>query len=400
MTLDNVVLARPVTVFAGATSIRVAGLTHEGGVVEACIQTEENGFTEPSARATFSRTDMPAVNGSESSRTAPDFSAQTLYGPLFFQAGRFHRLSAFELATSRYVRARLSPAPCVSWFGAYESPELILVDPGARDAAMHALQVAIPHKLVVPTSVERITVGNRGVAARVCASEKDATGGTYTFDIEIQDHCGRVIEFWRNATFRAIGEIDIASVLAAESAMAVPYVERLAREILNDDSIEVAIAFDADRDRQEARRAAVRMLGIEEDRKARGDGRPMTKQRPALSLSHCGGICIAVTSQFSVGCDIEDVGRFADAPGNAVNSSERNPSKSLSLTRDWCVKEVARKLGRFGLAATVKSRESPGGVVCYAGPEGLNVVTVPIPVGTKNIIVAIGASSRPANQLA
>ena len=121
---------------------------------------------------------------------APGFAAQPLYGPLFFNGKRFQRLERFETATSRQVIAQLRPDPGSKWFSAFEPGSFVLWDPGGSDAVLHALQVAVPHRRVLPISVERIDIDTAaGPLVHVSAIERRTLGATYTFDAEQEGSC-------------------------------------------------------------------------------------------------------------------------------------------------------------------------------------------------------------------
>jgi enediyne polyketide synthase len=316
-----------------AMRIRIAALSAVAGAIEAVIFAEDDGFQEPCVRATFSPggalSARPPVLRSEKG-----FDAAPLYGGLLFQGGRFRRLDRFERATSREVAARLRSAPDTNWFGPFEPGRLALWDPGTADAAMHALQVAVPHRRVLPVGIDRIEIAaGVGEPVRLAAIERHAADGTYTFNLTLEDAAGRVAQAWTGATFRAFERIDPATSLVHTPALVVPYLERLAREGLQDDTVKAAFIVDPDATRVERRSAALDHLGID-DLDRRGDGRPVRiRSNGSISIAHRGAITLLVAAEREIGCDIE---KIQPAEGEAV---------PLKL-RQHVATESYRKLGR------------------------------------------------------
>ena len=247
-----------------------------------------------------------------------------------FGGDRFRRLAGFTTATSRRVLARLSPDDDSRWFGAYQPQQFVLWDPGSADATLHALQVAVPHKRVLPVGAERVEIDrNAGAPVEIRAVETAASADHYVFDVAVLDGEGRIAIRWTGVTFRAVGRIDMLPVLTAAPELARPYLERVAREALGDDSIEMALVHDGSRN---ARRAmALQALGLEGMVERRTDGRPLRIDgQGSICLAHGEAVTLAVTADSPIGCDIESTSA-ADA---------RNRDELLR----HCAFEVCRKL--------------------------------------------------------
>jgi enediyne polyketide synthase len=362
--VSRVAFARAVQAGADAAlRIRIAGLRTDAAV-EVSLFAEDDGFAVPCMRATFGNafTEQPPVDPKPAAQT---FDAAALYGPLFFGGGRFRRLAQFEQTTSRHVVARLCADGGAVWFGSYEPQNLLLWDPGAADAALHALQAAVPHKRVLPVGARRIEI-DRTASSPVCitAIEKAASLDTYTFDIVVIDAQGKIAHRWTDLTFRAVGRIDIAPVLAAAPLLGRPYLERAAREALGDDSIEIAVVHDDGGSRESRRAAVLRALDHGAAIERRGDGRPLrSDKRGSISLAHGEAIALAVTAAGRIGCDIEVV----DAPG-ATDTDE---------LRRHVAFEVCRKLDRR--PATLRA-PAPG-AAAVIDDVVLAIVDLPTPSG-------------------
>ena len=63
--------------------------------------------------------------------------------------------------------AEIAVGDQAEWFDRYLPAELILGDPAARDAAIHAVQACIPHATILPVGVERLIPGLSGRRALV-----------------------------------------------------------------------------------------------------------------------------------------------------------------------------------------------------------------------------------------
>jgi enediyne polyketide synthase len=380
VTVTGVVFARTVAVAAdAAVRIRIASLRTAASDVTVALFAEDDDFAEPCIQASFSAgATEPAPMMLP--RAGERFPAAALYGPLFFGGGRFRRLARFETATSRQVSARLRRDDGTRWFGSYEPGQLMLWDPGAADAALHALQVAVPHKRVLPVSAARIEIDRSvGVPVHVRAVEKKALGGTYIFDITAIDSKGRVACRWTDVAFRAIGPIDMPAALAAAPSLGRPYLERVAREALGDDTIEVALIHDRDGSRESRRVMALRTLDLDGMVERRVDGRPIRRDgNGSISLSHSNTITLAAMASSRIGCDIETT--------NAADAGD------LDDLHRHVAFEVCRKLGRKPTGAL---RSPILGAATAIADIDLVTVDLPTPWGCHS--VAFGRVRHPGD---
>src|SRR6185369_8009946 len=108
-----------------------------------------------------------------------------LYGGLLFQGARFQRLTRYHSAAARYVDAEVSTGSVGNWFASFLPPDLILGDPGSRDAYLHGNQVCVPDATLLPAGVDRIYPAAQPTAhtgvLRYCASERGQDGDTYVY---------------------------------------------------------------------------------------------------------------------------------------------------------------------------------------------------------------------------
>ena len=57
--------------------------------------------------------------------------------------------TANEMSATTSAEAEIRPDDATLWYGPYHPTELVLGDPGARDAALHAIQACIPHRRIL-----------------------------------------------------------------------------------------------------------------------------------------------------------------------------------------------------------------------------------------------------------
>ncbi len=182
---ENVEFPRPVAVSEqGKTTIRLAALQREPGVIEVVLRSEETDFQVDHFRAVcrFGVRDGKAVSRLALSPLAPQplpLDPQIdLYGRILFHRGRFRRLRNYRLLKARECVAEITADDDAQWFGPYLPAEFVLGNPAARDAALHAIQACIPHRRILPNSIGRVVIfrsptGVRFVHARKSVSAKE-----------------------------------------------------------------------------------------------------------------------------------------------------------------------------------------------------------------------------------
>jgi enediyne polyketide synthase len=246
-----------------------------------------------------------------------------------------------------------------------------LWDPGATDAALHALQVAVPHRFVLPVRATQIQIDTAAApAARIRGFEKSAGEHTYTFDLEVSDMSGRITQRWTDITFRAVDGTDIDGVLRATPDLAAPYLERVAREAFGDDSIKVAFIRDPDNTRERRRDKAIVSLDLTGSIERRSDGRPIrTRGDGSISIAHHDETTLAIASLALIGCDIE-----------AVSSDQRD----LDMIRRHVAYEACRKVGRKPSAGAIGSWATGGAHRI----DDVELVTIELPLPSGFYLVA------------
>jgi enediyne polyketide synthase len=407
---EQVRFERPVVVREGAANtIRVAALVRAPGCVDVVLRSSETGFQVDHFRAVcrganrssesahgaieLSTVDRSAV-ASQLSQVAPNVSttasrvavepAHDLYGKVLFHGGRFQRLREYRALKATGCSAEIMSDYPTSWFSQYLPRDLVLGDPGARDAAIHAVQACVPQTALLPVGVENIKGSLKGYvgALIVRAEEREHFANSFVYDVELTDTEGRVRERWERLHLRAIGGADFKGPWP--EGLLTPYVERCLLEFVPGGNISVACERDPSRgaalDRRErSTRAIERALGTGCVIR-RADGKPEAGDGRAVSASHCGDLTMAVAGLGSVGCDLElvttrppetwrdmlGVARFKLAE---VISREAQETLDVAATRAWTAVECLKKAGAGMTAPLVFVRTATDGWILLTSGE-------------------------------
>lgn len=364
---ERVSFNRPVVIpDAAHGTIRVAALARDAESVEVALRSSESGFQVDHFRATCifaegSRAEVegaPSCDLTEHSFRVPLSPERDLYGKLLFHGGRFRRLRAYRRLSATECLAEIKPDGAAEWFSPYLPGDFVLGDPGARDAAVHAIQACIPHATLLPVGVERITGSSFGVGGPLCvhARERARAGGTFVYDFDLMDEAGSTRERWEGLRLQSVSGAEYRGVWA--EALLGPHVERRLQDLLP--GVTAAVVFE--RGTQEERRvrsdrAMRRALGDSDAPiERRRDGKPEVGDGRSVSASHSGGLTMAVAATSEISCDIERVSARSPALWREMLGGElfalaeiicREASCDLdeAATRGWTAHECLRKVG-------------------------------------------------------
>ncbi|MBB0243381.1 SDR family NAD(P)-dependent oxidoreductase, partial [Streptomyces alkaliphilus] len=376
----------------GSTTIRIAATVTDTDTVDVAIHAEETGFVAEHFRARLVYSGAPVPDGPPLQTAAgtpavPLDPQSELYGDLLFQGPRFQRLRRFHRASARHVDAdvavRTRPE---GWFAGFLPSELLLADPGMRDALMHGNQVCVPDATLLPSGVERIHPLGAGSHVpeelRYCAVERSRDGDTYVYDIAVRDAEGTVVERWEGLTLHAVRKTDGAGPWVAP--LLGPYLERTLEDVLGS---RIAVAVEPHGDapagsRTERREftstAASRTIGTAVTVRHRPDGRPEIDGGRHVSASHGLGVTLSAVAESEVACDIEAVvmrpaaewgGLLGEHTAVAdLVAGETGEAPDTAATRVWSAIECLRKAGLLTNAPlTVLPRRRDAWVVFAAG---------------------------------
>ena len=397
---ENAVFERPVAVpRGGKTTIRVAALVRGPGLVDVVLRDASTGFAADHFRATC-RFGVPvdtaprllaALATGEAARVALD-PASDLYGGVLFHQGRFRRLSGYRSLRATECLADIAPDGAVPWFGRYQPDRLLLGDPGARDAAIHGIQACIPHSTLLPTGVERVvsTGLENNSPLLLAARERSRNGDDFVYDVEILGEDGLLRERWEGLKLRAVDRI--AAPLTWNTSLLSSYVERRLQEILPGSGVRVTLerAESNGDGRPSSGPTVERLLGGGGATRHRPDGKPEAADGRQVSVSHAGGLVLAVTRDGRIGCDLEPVAardpetwrgllgdeRFALAALVAKVSGE---GADAAATRVWAAAESLQKAGvPHGAPLTLDSTAEGGWLLLRSGDLRIGTFLGPV----------------------
>lgn len=378
---EQVRFERPVVIGDGATTtIRVAALVRAPGCVEVVLRSSETNFQADHFRAVC-RMGVAPLNSARQTvgiGTRIDVNPDhDLYGKVLFHTGRFRRLREYRALKATECSAEIMPDGTTTWFGRYLPGGLVLGDPGARDAAIHAVQACVPQIALLPVGVERITGSLNGQVGGlfVRAQEREHFADGFVYDVELTDTEGRVRERWERLHLRPVNGTDFKGPWP--EGLLTPYVERCLLELVP--GAEVSIAFEGDQAlsrRDRSTRAMKRALGADGINR-RADGKPEACDGRDVSASHSRNLTMAVAGHFPVGCDLElivtrlpeiwcdmlGVERFKLAE---LISREAQETLDVAATRVWTSVECLKKAGAGMAAPLVLADVAPNGWVLLA----------------------------------
>jgi len=385
--MEDLEFLRPIVVRPGhSTKVRLAALVKDAGRVDVAIRSEETGFSADHFRATL-RLPRPDVPG-ENKRSNVDLPlvpvdpTTELYGSVMFQGKRFQRILNYRRAAARHAVAELSTTTPAPWFAPFLPQDLLLADPGTRDAVMHGIQCCVPDATLLPQGVERLYLAQRADQETeyvvMDARERFQDGDSYTYDVDVLDPAGRLIERWEGLTLRAVrkksGEGPWVPTMLGS------YLERSLERVIGGTRSVVLepdpVDGPADR-RTQTELAASRALDRQAGVRHRPDGKPEI-DGAAVSSSHGAGLTFVVAGDGRLGCDLETaVDRseqdWADLLGTeqiAVRDllvAEAGDTIAVASTRVWGALECLRKTGSTSQALTVDRVHPDGWAVLSVG---------------------------------
>jgi enediyne polyketide synthase len=385
-TFKQIEFNHPVVVSETATlPIRLAALVRRPGVVEVVLRSAETGFQVDHFRAMcefgHSRNGFSSgANGFQNyegtnQRLTLD-PARDLYGNILFQRGRFRRLDNYRHLSANECFAEIAPDGHTAWFIHHLPDGLLLGDPGARDAALHAIQACIPHRTVLPVAAASLFFAEKRATNTeplfISAREQSSTENSFIYDLDILGADGSIRESWRGLKLQAVG----APIPGPRhEALLRPYLERRVQDLIQGSDVSIALRRDECPDRQlRSDRTIQAALGMSVAITRRPDGKPDAHAGRSVSASHCGDLTMAVAGATPVGCDLEKVedrppsvwgALLGDVGIELVRLIERRARENpvVSATRVWSAGEALKKVGATINAPLVFVSSSADGCV-------------------------------------
>jgi enediyne polyketide synthase len=342
---EDVEFVRSITVPpTGERTIRIAGLVQGGDRVRVVVRSDETSFQTDHFRAVccFSSRPESKVSLQLDEAAAEDIGVdpkRDLYGGLLFHGERFQRVSGYQRLTAWECEAVLSAGNGESWFSSYHPGECLLGDPGRRDAGIHALQACVPHSTILPIGIERMI-------PKLRIAQPAAVSGRWVLPL------------------------------------LVTYLERRLEELLGGRHFTVSLISEAGASRRSRSDEAIRKtVGPEVEIHRRPDGKPDVIPEMSVSVSHAGGLTLAVAGQDPLACDMEcqrlrtpQVWReLLGAEGFQLAqliAKETGEALDLSATRVWTALECLKKAGKFIKSPLRYTQSQPNGWVLLGAGQG------------------------------
>lgn len=411
---EQVELTRPIAVSAkGPTTIRIAALRRALDVVEVCLRSEETDFYVDHFRALcrFGAADEGSATrltlSPVASERLPLEPAADLYGGILFHQGRFCRVAGYRLLRAKECVAELTPDDGAAWFGPYLPAEFVLGNPGARDAALHAIQACIPHLRILPTGIDRLVVRRVETGVRfVRAKERRRDGNEFVYDLEVTDTNGEVVERWEGLHLRAVGSIALPG--AWPEPLAGPYLERSLEELAPRSPVRVTLEQGGRTQRSSD--AIQHALGQAARVWHRPDGKPVTLETVEVSAAHAGNLTLAVAGSGRLGCDLEEVAArpvevWRDLLGDREFqlaqrlATERAESLDTAATRLWSARECLKKAGvRAEAPLVLDAVGTDGWVTLRSGALAIATCATAVRGAEKPLVVGVAFERAAAGE--
>ncbi|MDQ1745631.1 MAG: enediyne polyketide synthase, partial [Pseudonocardiales bacterium] len=367
---EDVRFNRPIVVpVHGQTTIRIAAQTVAPGRVRVSIRSSDTGFQAEHFAAILVQP-RPEIEGDQMPPVSEDTPPlaldpqRDLYGRIMFQGRRFQRVAGYRYSAATSCVADIDVDDTVAWFAPYLPSRLLLGDPGARDAFMHAIQVCVPTGTLLPSGIDKLYPApaeaiNSSERLTLYALERHRSGNTYVYDLDVRVPSGKVIAHWSGLTLHAVRVTDGSGPW--HPALLGPHLERRLDQAGG--GHRVVLVDDASADTwPPARRSGTATalgvaLGLQAVLSYRPDGKPETAGEEQVSAAHGAGVTLLVAGESTVGCDLEAVAERDEATWQDLLGAagfrlaerirfEHGESLDVAGTRVWGAIEAVRKSGQ------------------------------------------------------
>jgi enediyne polyketide synthase len=348
--LQEVQFLHPIVVSESGTTLRIAALVRTPDTVEVVLRSSQTGFQVEHFRAVC-RFGLALAKESElacadSSKMRLDLEPERdLYRDLLFQRGRFKRLLGYFELSAFSCQAEIAEGELNSWFSQYLPQDLLLGDPGARDAALHAVQACIPHALVLPIGLDCWLPGDLHAPGPwiVRAQERWQQGEVFCYDLALYNKAGVLRERLEGLRLKRMSPVSWTSW---PLSLLVPYLQRRVRDLTG---AVVHLSLGQGTDEQ----ALQRILGEDENLFHRPDGKPVSLSAKTVAITHSGRLTLVAASANSVACDLETIAKrpWSELLGERhalaeLIAREAKEDFDTAATRVWTAQECLKKAGR------------------------------------------------------
>jgi enediyne polyketide synthase len=371
----NLRFNRPIIVPPGKSIVlRVAAVRRRPGVIAVAVRSSTTSFNVDHfigecVYSALSDGDMElTVGGLTQRQILPLVPGGDLYGRILFHQGRFRCITAYHELEAKRCVAGVSSSVKQQWFARYLPGDMLLGDAAMRDAVIHCVQACIPHKTVLPTGVDSVSMSATWTtqAAIVTAEEREHNGDDFIYDVKVEDANGQICERWSGLRLHAVAPIETQGAWPA--ALLAPYLERRLADIIP--SAHLRISLNEGKTIQDSKCSC-----------HRPDGKPEEAAHPEMqvSRSHCGSLLLTARSQQPVGCDMEQCADRDEASWRGLLgeqwlslaqmiATENHIRLQDASTQAWTLKESLRKCGAaFDQHLQIKAQTSDGWTVFSSG---------------------------------
>lgn len=261
-----------------------------------------------------------------------------IYQSLLFHKGSFRRITGYNTITAYGCIAAASTGNS-KCFPALLPTKLLLADPFLNDAVLHAVQVCVPDKVLLPVRIKKIVFHTTLSSPEIIihATETAKQGDEYVYDIDVANRDGQILQQWKSVTFKAIKKGKAKQI--PEALLSIALQRRLDK--LAGENGKAAVHFNSS--------------AFNGDIIKRTDGRPMLIDGN-VSKSATAGRTFFIDSAQEFFCDMEIIQQQPEGAWHSLLGLERfnlaenirdesGEDLSSTATRVWCAMECGRKAG-------------------------------------------------------
>jgi len=365
-------------------TMRIASLINTYGDVELVLRSSCNGFTQDhfKGKCHFDKKSIVQKKQRSNFQRIPLNIDNEIYHNLLFHQGEFQRINGYQNLHTLQCHVEIDVKEATTWYSRYLPQQRLLADPGARDAAIHAIQACIPHARLLPVSVDHIEFFETHSQGpwQVDAQQQWRNKDLFCYDLDLFNAEGYLLERWTGLTLRKVANLTVAEWV---EPLLVTYLERRISELIPGTNLQIAMREDRDMLRQQRSSMAIsEASGMRQTAVIRRpDGKPeLTGNDRFVSASHHAGLTLATSSIHTVSCDIEcviDDTKLCqqDVVGDDLKMLMQVISKSameitdVSATRLWVVRECLKKAGLLLDTPIVLSACHKDGWVLFSAGE-------------------------------
>ncbi|MEC1417479.1 SDR family NAD(P)-dependent oxidoreductase [Bacillus haynesii] len=228
-----------------------------------------------------------------------------LYERTLFQKGMFENIQSYYKVSAYELGMYLDNNKEKNWFRDMLPQELLLNDPGVRDAALHGLQASIPQKTVIPVTVKKIEhYASRQKRLKAYAYQVSQEKDIYEYNLYLYNENNELVEAWSGLKVKEVQTLgsprNISSLVASQ-------ITRDIREFYEINDFTFLIEqIDQNQSPDQRREFLLRQLTNNEKLLKRSNGMQHTQSKN-VCFSYCDNLIIGISSEKKISCDIEKI---------------------------------------------------------------------------------------------